>query len=247
MATPFTFDALVTGDTVALDASAGTGKTHTLTAIALRLIAEGKVTIEQLLIVTFTNAATAELKLRLASTLKAALGQLAGNQNGLDGTTAMWLTSGDADTINVRKNRIQAAIMAFDDASIVTIHGFCQRMLTFVGVTAGLPLDAAVTDDDTIARDLFDEFSSCFNEADTVMITPVYTAGEEPIEGITSETLVARIRAGGHRDARFIAGPEAIAPAVRDLARDGDFVVFLGAGNITQWAYQLPRNLEAGT
>ncbi len=153
MATPFTFDALVTGDTVALDASAGTGKTHTLTAIALRLIAEGKVTIEQLLIVTFTNAATAELKLRLASTLKAALGQLAGNQNGLDGTTAVWLTSGDADTINVRKNRIQAAIMAFDDASIVTIHGFCQRMLTFVGVTAGLPLDAAVTDDDTIARD----------------------------------------------------------------------------------------------
>ncbi len=99
----------------------------------------------------------------------------------------------------------------------------------------------------TRLRDLFDDFSSCFNEADTVMITPVYTAGEEPIEGITSETLVARIRAGGHRDARFIAGPEAIAPAVRDLAKEGDFVVFLGAGNITQWAYQLPRNLEAGT
>jgi UDP-N-acetylmuramate--alanine ligase len=99
----------------------------------------------------------------------------------------------------------------------------------------------------TRLRDLFDDFSSCFNEADTVMITPVYTAGEEPIEGITSETLVARIRAGGHRDARFIAGPEAIAPAVRDLAREGDFVVFLGAGNITQWAYQLPKNLEAGT
>jgi UDP-N-acetylmuramate--alanine ligase len=99
----------------------------------------------------------------------------------------------------------------------------------------------------TRLRDLFDDFSSCFNEADTVMIAPVYTAGEEPIEGITSEALVARIRAGGHRDARFIAGPEAIAPAIRDMAKAGDFVVFLGAGNITQWAYQLPGNLEAGT
>jgi UDP-N-acetylmuramate--alanine ligase len=99
----------------------------------------------------------------------------------------------------------------------------------------------------TRLRDLFDDFSSCFNEADTVMIAPVYTAGEEPIEGITSEALVSRIRGGGHRDARFIEGPEAIAPAIRALAKEGDFVVFLGAGNITLWAYQLPRNLEAGT
>ena len=52
-----------------------------------------------------------------------------------------------------------------------------------------------------------------------------------------------RIRAGGHRDARYIDGPEAIAPAVRELARPGDFVVFLGAGTITQWAYALPKEL----
>ncbi|MET0597599.1 MAG: UDP-N-acetylmuramate--L-alanine ligase [Mesorhizobium sp.] len=95
----------------------------------------------------------------------------------------------------------------------------------------------------TRLRDLFDEFSACFNDADTVMVAPVYPAGEDPIDGITSEALAARIRAGGHRDARFIAGPEAIAPVVRQLARPGDFVVFLGAGNITQWAYQLPKEL----
>jgi UDP-N-acetylmuramate--alanine ligase len=95
----------------------------------------------------------------------------------------------------------------------------------------------------TRLRDLFDDFSACFNDADTVMVAPVYPAGEDPIEGITSEALTARIRAGGHRDARFIVGPEAIAPAVRELARPGDFVVFLGAGNITQWAYQLPKEL----
>src|SRR5690606_30900621 len=96
-------------------------------------------------------------------------------------------------------------------------------------------------------NDLFDEFSAAFNEADTVMMAPVYPAGEEPIEGVTSEALVARIRAGGHRDARYVEGPAALAPIVRDLAKPGDLVVFLGAGNITQWAYALPKELaEAG-
>ena len=95
----------------------------------------------------------------------------------------------------------------------------------------------------TRLRDLFDEFSACFNDADTVMVTPVYAAGEDAIDGVNSEALAARIRAGGHRDARYIDGPQAIAPAVRDLAKAGDFVVFLGAGNITQWAYALPKEL----
>src|SRR5690606_16424775 len=98
----------------------------------------------------------------------------------------------------------------------------------------------------TRLRDLFDEFSACFNDADTVMVAPVYSAGEEPIEGVSSETLVSRIRAGGHRDARHIAGPEAIAPLVRELAQPGDLVILLGAGNITQWAYALPAELGAG-
>ncbi|BCH24104.1 UDP-N-acetylmuramate--L-alanine ligase [Mesorhizobium sp. L-8-3] len=94
-------------------------------------------------------------------------------------------------------------------------------------------------------NDLFADFAACFNDADTVMVAPVYAAGEDPIEGVTSEALVARIRAGGHRDARYLEGPAAIAPIVRNLAKSGDFVVFLGAGNITQWAYALPRELES--
>ncbi|HHZ08327.1 MAG TPA: UDP-N-acetylmuramate--L-alanine ligase [Rhizobiales bacterium] len=95
----------------------------------------------------------------------------------------------------------------------------------------------------TRLHDLFGDFAACFNDADTVAIAPVYPAGEEPIEGVTSEALVQRIRSGGHRDARYIEGPAAIAPLVRSLARPGDFVVFLGAGNITQWAYALPKEL----
>ncbi|WP_159593119.1 UDP-N-acetylmuramate--L-alanine ligase [Chelativorans xinjiangense] len=97
----------------------------------------------------------------------------------------------------------------------------------------------------TRLSDLFDDFSSCFNDADTVLVAPVYAAGETPINGISSETLVASLRAAGHRDARFIEGPEKIAPLVREIAKDGDFVVFLGAGNITQWAYLLPEELSS--
>ena len=98
----------------------------------------------------------------------------------------------------------------------------------------------------TRLRDLFDDFSTCFNDADTVVVAPVYAAGEAPIDGVNSETLVHRIRSGGHRDARYIAEPSMIAPLIRDLAKPGDFVVFLGAGNITQWAYTLPKELAGG-
>ncbi|MGC4025397.1 MAG: UDP-N-acetylmuramate--L-alanine ligase [Mesorhizobium sp.] len=97
----------------------------------------------------------------------------------------------------------------------------------------------------TRLRDLFDDFSACFNDADTVLVAPVYPAGEDPIEGVNSQALVSRIRSGGHRDARLIESPQEIAPLVRKLAKDGDFVVFLGAGNITNWAYALPKELES--
>ncbi|GAB4355786.1 MAG: UDP-N-acetylmuramate--L-alanine ligase [Oricola sp.] len=95
----------------------------------------------------------------------------------------------------------------------------------------------------TRLHDLFDDFAACFNEAETVLVAPVYPAGEQPIEGVGAAELVARMKAGGHRDARLIGGPEEIAPIIREIARPGDFVVFLGAGNITQWAYALPKEL----
>ncbi|MDR0252837.1 MAG: UDP-N-acetylmuramate--L-alanine ligase, partial [Brucellaceae bacterium] len=90
---------------------------------------------------------------------------------------------------------------------------------------------------------LFDDFSTCFNDADTVMIAPVYTAGEDPIEGVTSEALVSKIKTAGHRDARYLEDPEQLPEIIKGLAQEGDFVVFLGAGNITQWAYALPKQL----
>ncbi|MDB5622094.1 MAG: UDP-N-acetylmuramate--L-alanine ligase [Devosia sp.] len=94
-------------------------------------------------------------------------------------------------------------------------------------------------------HDLFDDFSACFNDADTVIVAPVYAAGEQPIPGVTHDELVNRIRARGHRDARVIDRAEALAPLLASRAADGDYVVCLGAGNITQWAAALPAELGA--
>jgi UDP-N-acetylmuramate--alanine ligase len=95
----------------------------------------------------------------------------------------------------------------------------------------------------TRLADLFDGFCTCFNDADTVLVADVYAAGEVPIAGINREALVAGLGAHGHRDARALAGAEALAPTIHELTRPGDMVVCLGAGSITYWANSLPAEL----
>ena len=95
----------------------------------------------------------------------------------------------------------------------------------------------------TRLRDLFDRFSSCFNDADTVLIAPVYPAGEAPIPGIDRDALVEGLRLRGHRDARALEGRDTLASAVAAIARPGDYVVCLGAGSISAWAQALPGEL----
>jgi UDP-N-acetylmuramate--alanine ligase len=90
---------------------------------------------------------------------------------------------------------------------------------------------------------LFDEFCTCFNDADVVIVADVYPAGETPIEGVTGEALVAGLIEHGHRNARPLADPGNLAPLVGELARPGDMVVCLGAGSITSWANSLPSEL----
>jgi UDP-N-acetylmuramate--alanine ligase len=92
---------------------------------------------------------------------------------------------------------------------------------------------------------LFEQFSSCFNDADTVVVADVYPAGEAPIEGADREHLVAGIRARGHRDVIALENSEKLASLIKGIAQPGDMVVCLGAGNITQWAYALPGELKA--
>jgi len=95
----------------------------------------------------------------------------------------------------------------------------------------------------TRLRDLFGEFCSCFNDADVVMVADVYSAGEEPIEGINAEGLVAGLISAGHKHVVKLTSPETLAAQVLEVATKGDMVVCLGAGSITKWAYSLPEEL----
>lgn len=91
---------------------------------------------------------------------------------------------------------------------------------------------------------LFSDFAHCFNDADTIILAPVYAAGEAPIEGASSQNLVEATKAAGHRDVRYVSGAEDLAPMIAQIAKPGDFVVMLGAGNITYWAAALPQELK---
>ena len=97
----------------------------------------------------------------------------------------------------------------------------------------------------TRLQSLFEPFSTCFNDADAVIVADVYSAGEAPIDGVDKDHLVAAVRARGHRQVLPLPGPEKLASIVKGLAKPGDYVVLLGAGNITQWAYALAGELKA--
>ena len=92
---------------------------------------------------------------------------------------------------------------------------------------------------------LFEDFCTCFNEADVVAIAEVYSAGEDPIPGASRDDLVAGLIAHGHRHARAIMDEDDLARLVREQARPGDMVVCLGAGTISAWANGLPAKLVA--
>jgi UDP-N-acetylmuramate--alanine ligase len=97
----------------------------------------------------------------------------------------------------------------------------------------------------TRVENLFEEFCSCFNDADAVIVADIYAAGEQPIEGINRTALVEGLRLRGHRNVLELPAPDLLARIVRDIARPGDMVVCLGAGTITNWAQALPGELAA--
>jgi UDP-N-acetylmuramate--alanine ligase len=90
---------------------------------------------------------------------------------------------------------------------------------------------------------LFDDFCTCFNEADVVAIAEVYAAGEDPVPGASRDDLVAGLIAHGHRHARAILDEADLARLFREQARAGDIFVCLGAGTISGWANALPARL----
>jgi UDP-N-acetylmuramate--alanine ligase len=96
----------------------------------------------------------------------------------------------------------------------------------------------------TRLRDLFDDFCRCFEEADIVFVSDVFSAGEKAIKGFDRKNLVDGINKSGLCEARSLEEPTSLASKISDIAKPGDLIIFLGAGTITTWAQSLPNELE---
>ncbi|KQO64046.1 MULTISPECIES: UDP-N-acetylmuramate--L-alanine ligase [unclassified Methylobacterium] len=182
-----------------------------------------------------------------------------GKHNALNATAALAV----AHELGVEPEAIRKALAGFGGVKRrFTRTGVWNGALIFddyghhpVEIKAVLKAARASTEGNVIAivqphrytrlASLFDDFCTCFNDADTVIVAPVYAAGEAPIEGMDRDGLVSGLKSRGHRDAIALQRSEDLAGIVAGRAKPGDYVVCLGAGNITQWAYALPGELAA--
>ncbi len=96
----------------------------------------------------------------------------------------------------------------------------------------------------TRLNDLMTEFSQAFGDADHVFISDVYSAGENPIQNVNADVLVEKIKSTGKNNVAKLESPDILASTINNLAKSNDLVVLLGAGNITKWAYDLPKQIE---
>jgi UDP-N-acetylmuramate--alanine ligase len=98
----------------------------------------------------------------------------------------------------------------------------------------------------TRTRDLFDEFLSVFDDADVLLLTDIYPAGEDRIEGVSGEQLYQALKRRGHLDVRFVPARDRIAETLMEVVRPGDLVITLGAGDVHKCADELLGLLRAG-
>lgn len=141
-------DALPTGTTL-LEASAGTGKTWAIAALVTRLIAEGEAELDEMLVVTFGRAASAELKDRVRARLVEAADVLGRDAIPHDDPLLTLLLDADDATRAERRRRLRRAIARFDEATITTTHGFCHAVLRSLGTTGDVEPGSALIEDDT--------------------------------------------------------------------------------------------------
>jgi UDP-N-acetylmuramate--alanine ligase len=95
----------------------------------------------------------------------------------------------------------------------------------------------------TRLKELFEGFCTCFNDADVVVVANVYGAGEDPIDGVSRDALVEGLESHGHRTVLPLDDFSSLANIIDSQTQSGDMVVFLGAGDITRWANELPDQL----
>jgi len=147
-----------------IEASAGTGKTFNICGLYLRLLLEKKLPVQKILVVTFTIAATAELRERIRRRIAEALSHATGNapadpSDRLIPELMHSLVTQHGYTLPQLADRLDLALQTFDEASIFTIHGFCQRALSDAAFTAGLPFEfELVTDDNEMIVEAVNDF-----------------------------------------------------------------------------------------
>ncbi|MBL0319970.1 MAG: UDP-N-acetylmuramate--L-alanine ligase [Alphaproteobacteria bacterium] len=94
-------------------------------------------------------------------------------------------------------------------------------------------------------HDLFNDFCTCFPQAQTVIVADIYSAGETPIEGITQTSLVEGIQKSGHPHVVMLENEQQLPNLIKDVTKPGDIVLCMGAGSISKWAYELPKKLAS--
>jgi exodeoxyribonuclease V beta subunit len=140
-----------------VEASAGTGKTWTISGLYTRLVLEQGLGVDQILVVTYTKAATAELRDRIRRRLREVLGAFERGQGG-DPFCERMLALYGADAATARR-RLTYALSGFDEAAIYTIHGFCQRLLTDSAFESGTDFECELMPDETeLLREIVDDY-----------------------------------------------------------------------------------------
>ncbi|WP_250007916.1 UvrD-helicase domain-containing protein [Actinoplanes sp. M2I2] len=159
-ATAFDVRGQLPSGTTVLEASAGTGKTFTIAALTARYVAEGRATLDELLLVTFGRAATAELRQRVRERLVSAERGLAdpASARTSDDLVLALLADAPPDEVVLRRRRLAAAVADFDAATIATTHQFCHLVLASLGIAADADPDAVFVEDlDDLITEVVDD------------------------------------------------------------------------------------------
>ena len=180
-----------------VEASAGTGKTYAIAMLVLRALVELQITIDQVLVVTFTVATTEELKERIRARISSARDVLRGLNKVDDQVLRDWAATIDQPDRTIEL--LNLALLDIDRIAIHTIHGFCQRMLTDQALESGQPYDTELVDDtDKITSQLVQDFWRSRLYAMDIrycqLITSRYSSPEELYRSVAgAESLLAKL------------------------------------------------------
>jgi len=169
-----------------IEASAGTGKTYTISNLYLRLILEKEISVRDILVVTFTDAATKELKERIRNILSDTLHNLmypdVAKPSDNEIICDLVNKSKDDTTRNRYMTHLKKAVICFDEASIFTIHGFCKRMLSENAFESSLMFDMELIQDQSrLIMEISDDFwRKTFGDNDLLTVAVMKKNGLDP-------------------------------------------------------------------